>query len=171
MLTACLIVKDEERMLGACLESVRDAVDEIVVYDTGSSDRTVQVAREAGATVVEGEWQDSFAIARNAALAHAKGEWVLSIDADERLQADPDALRAQLADPESDIEAYLVRDREPPWTGESPIRPYGDQGFPAAGVDMAAPAARTGRRGGRPRPPPQDRLPLGGASDPPRLHR
>ena len=108
LLTACLIVKNEEQMLGACLESVRDAVDEIVVYDTGSNDRTVQIAREAGATVVEGEWEDSFAAARNAALRHATGEWVLSIDADERLQTHPDVLRAQLADPDSEIEAYLV---------------------------------------------------------------
>ena len=58
VLTACLIVKDEEQMLGACLESVRDAVDEIVVYDTGSSDRTVEVARHAGATVVEGRLEE-----------------------------------------------------------------------------------------------------------------
>ncbi len=108
LVTACLIVKNEEQMLGACLESVRDAVDEIVVYDTGSNDRTVQIAREAGATVVEGEWEDSFAAARNAALLHATGEWVLSIDADERLQTHPDVLRAQLADPPSDVEAYLV---------------------------------------------------------------
>ena len=108
VLTACLIVKDEEQMLGACLESVRDAVDEIVVYDTGSSDGTMQIAREAGATVIEGAWNDSFADARNAALAHATGEWVLSIDGDERLQADPHSLRAQLADPAADVEAYLV---------------------------------------------------------------
>ena len=108
LLTACLIVKNEEQMLAACLESVRDAVDEIVVYDTGSNDRTVQIAREAGAKVVEGEWEDSFAVARNAALRHATGEWVLSIDADERLQTDPDVLRAQLADPHSEVEAYLV---------------------------------------------------------------
>jgi GT2 family glycosyltransferase len=108
LVTACLIVKDEEQMLPACLESVRDAVDEIVVYDTGSSDRTVEIARQAGAIVVEGEWQDSFAVARNAALLHATGEWVLSIDADERLQTDPDVLRAQLSQPDSDIEAFLV---------------------------------------------------------------
>ena len=108
LVTACLIVKNEEQMLGGCLESVRDAVDEIVVYDTGSNDRTVQIAREAGATVVQGEWEDSFAVARNAALRHATGEWVLSIDADERLQTHPDVLRAQLAVPHSDVEAYLV---------------------------------------------------------------
>ena len=108
LVSACLIVKDEEAMLSACLESVRDVVDEIVVYDTGSSDRTLEIARAAGATVVEGEWADSFAIARNAALGHATGEWVLSIDADERLQTDPSLLRAHLADPRSDVEAYLV---------------------------------------------------------------
>jgi GT2 family glycosyltransferase/tetratricopeptide (TPR) repeat protein len=108
LVTACLIVKNEEQMLGACLESVRDAVDEIVVYDTGSIDRTVQIARDAGATVVEGKWEDSFAAARNAALLHATGEWVLSIDADERLQTHPDVLRAQLTAPHSDVEAYLV---------------------------------------------------------------
>ena len=106
--TACLIVKDEEQMLPACLESVRDAVDEIVVYDTGSNDRTVPIARAAGARVIEGTWEDSFAQARNAALGHARGEWILSIDADERLQADPEVLRAQLSDPGSDVEAYLV---------------------------------------------------------------
>ncbi len=108
LVSACLIVKDEEQMLAACLESVRDAVDEIVVYDTGSSDGTVAIARAAGATVVEGRWEASFSTARNAALQHATGEWVLSIDADERLQARPDQLRAQLADPESEIEAYLT---------------------------------------------------------------
>jgi glycosyltransferase involved in cell wall biosynthesis len=108
LVTACLIVKDEEQMLSACLESVRDAVDEIVVYDTGSGDRTMEIARQAGATVIEGQWEDSFAVARNAALMHATGEWVLSIDADERLQADPDVFRAQLSQPSSDVEAYLV---------------------------------------------------------------
>jgi GT2 family glycosyltransferase/tetratricopeptide (TPR) repeat protein len=108
LVTACLIVKNEEQMLPACLESVRDAVDEIVVYDTGSDDATVEIARAAGATVVLGQWEDSFSAARNAALAFATGEWVLSIDADERLQTDPDVLRAQLSDPLADVEAYLV---------------------------------------------------------------
>ena len=108
LVSACLIVKNEEQMLAACLESVRDVVDEVVVYDTGSSDATVQIARDSGATVVEGLWEDSFAAARNAALAYATGEWVLSIDADERLQTHPGLLRAQLADPRADVEAYLV---------------------------------------------------------------
>ncbi len=108
LLSACLIVKDEEQLLPACLESLRDVVDEVVVYDTGSSDRTVELAREAGAQVVEGVWEDSFAVARNAALAEASGEWVLSIDADETLLSDPVALRTQLADPRSVVEAFLT---------------------------------------------------------------
>ena len=108
LLSACLIVKDEERMLKACLESIADVADEIVVYDTGSSDRTVEIARAAGARVIEGYWDDSFARARNAALEQARGEWVLSIDADENFLADPETLRAMLADRRSDLEAYLV---------------------------------------------------------------
>ncbi len=108
LLSACLIVKDEERMLPACLESVRDVVDEIIVYDTGSSDRTVELARAAGAQVFEGVWEDSFAIARNSALEHARGEWVLSIDADETLLANPSGLRSQLSDQRSGLEAFLV---------------------------------------------------------------
>ncbi len=108
LLSACLIVKDEERMLPACLESLSDVVDEVVVYDTGSSDDTVRIARAAGARVVEGTWEDSFATARNAALGMATGRWVLSIDADETLLANPAAMRDQLARTPSGIEAYLV---------------------------------------------------------------
>ncbi len=108
LVTACLVVKDEEAMLAASLDSIRELAGEVVIYDTGSSDATVEIARAAGAQVVEGHWEDSFARARNAALEYATGEWVLSIDADERLQADPEAVRGQLLDPGSDVEAYLI---------------------------------------------------------------
>ncbi len=84
-LTLCLIARDEERMLPDCLRSVRGVVDEIVVVDTGSRDRTRAIALAAGARVVEHPWQDSFAAARNAALPAAKGDWLLILDADERL--------------------------------------------------------------------------------------
>jgi GT2 family glycosyltransferase/tetratricopeptide (TPR) repeat protein len=108
LVSACLIVKDEEDMLSECLDSLRDLVNEIVVYDTGSSDATVHVARAGGARVILGSWEDSFARARNAALAHAGGEWVLSIDADERLRADPEAVHRQILEAGVDVEAYLV---------------------------------------------------------------
>ena len=96
LLSACMIVKDEEDNLPSCLASLEGLVDEVVVYDTGSTDRTVGLARSAGATVVEGYWDDDFARARNAALAHCRGRWVLHVDADEVLEADPEALRALL---------------------------------------------------------------------------
>ena len=108
LISVCLIVKDEERMLPSCLESIADLADEVVVYDTGSTDRTIDIARSAGARVIEGYWDESFGRARNAALAQARGDWVLSLDADETLLADPASLRTLLSDRRSDVEAYLV---------------------------------------------------------------
>lgn len=85
LLSLCLIARDEEEMLPACLASVRGVADEIVLVDTGSKDRTVALAREAGARVLEHRWNDDFAAPRNLAAAHATGEWLLVLDADERL--------------------------------------------------------------------------------------
>lgn len=82
-LSAALIVRDEAVRISACLDSVLPLVDEIVVYDTGSGDDTRERAAAAGAIVIEGYWDDDFARARNAALAHCSGDWVLSADADE----------------------------------------------------------------------------------------
>lgn len=84
LLSACLIVKDEESVLPECFESLHRLVDEVVVYDTGSTDGTLDICRRAGAQVYEGYWDDDFSRARNAALAECHGEWVLWIDADER---------------------------------------------------------------------------------------
>jgi len=97
LLAACLIVKDGAGTLARCLDSVAGFVDEILVYDTGSTDGTQQVAREYGARVVEGYWNDDFARARNDALAAVTADWVLSIDADECLSGDAGALRTMLA--------------------------------------------------------------------------
>ena len=91
-ISLCLIARDEERLIRGALESVHGVVDEMIVVDTGSTDRTRQVAEAAGALVVEHFWQDDFSAARNAALAHVTGDWVLVLDADERLA--PGALTA-----------------------------------------------------------------------------
>jgi len=96
LISACLIVRDEEVHLPRCLASLRDVADGIVVHDTGSTDRTVESARRHGATVIEGRWEDDFGAARNIALAACRGEWILHVDADEELVADPAALRAAL---------------------------------------------------------------------------
>jgi glycosyltransferase involved in cell wall biosynthesis len=84
-LTAALIVKDEERVLDACLASLATVVDEIVIVDTGSRDRSREIARAHGARVIDYQWTGDFAAARNAGLEAARGRWILYIDADERL--------------------------------------------------------------------------------------
>jgi glycosyltransferase involved in cell wall biosynthesis/tetratricopeptide (TPR) repeat protein len=87
-LSVCLIVKNEEKFLGQCLKSVRDLASQIVVVDTGSTDRTVAIAKEYGAEVYSFAWCDDFSAARNAALEHVTGDWVLVLDADEELSAE-----------------------------------------------------------------------------------
>jgi tetratricopeptide (TPR) repeat protein len=99
-LSAPLIVRNEERFLPGCLRSIRDLVDEIVVVDTGSTDRTREIARDFGGRVVEVPWEDDFAAARNAALDLARGDWILYVDADERVRpCDAARVRAQLEEP------------------------------------------------------------------------
>lgn len=79
----CMIVKNESRALGRCLQSAKDWVGEMVVVDTGSTDETVAIALAAGARVSHFPWCDDFSAARNAALDLATREWVLVLDADE----------------------------------------------------------------------------------------
>ncbi len=105
---AALIVRNEEAHLGPCLDSVHTLVDEIIVVDTGSTDRTRDVARDHGAVLVEEPWRDDFAHARNTALSVATGDWILYIDADERLEVQDD-LHPWLDDPE--VVAARVRFR------------------------------------------------------------
>lgn len=112
--SACLIVKDAEATLPCCLESIRDLVQEIVVVDTGSRDGTAARAGVLGARVYHFPWTDDFASARNEALCHATGRWVLSLDADEYLD---EANRAKFRDlienlPKDDA-AYVLTMRSP----------------------------------------------------------
>lgn len=98
LLVAGLIVRDEEDVLADCLASLDGLVDRVVVCDTGSVDDTVAIARAAGATVIEREWRDDFAWARNEVLAEiGDAHFVLSIDADEVVTADVETVRRLLA--------------------------------------------------------------------------
>jgi tetratricopeptide (TPR) repeat protein len=84
----CMIVKDEEEMLGKCLAAVAPAVDEIVIVDTGSTDRTIEIAKRYGAKVIEQAWTGSFSEARNISFEHATTDWIVYLDADEILVAE-----------------------------------------------------------------------------------
>jgi glycosyltransferase involved in cell wall biosynthesis len=84
-ISLCMIVKDEEQNLPQCLESVRGVVDEIVILDTGSSDATVKIASEYGAITLYRKWNENFGDMRNHALKHTSCDWILHLDADERL--------------------------------------------------------------------------------------
>ncbi|MFH1278940.1 MAG: glycosyltransferase [Candidatus Eisenbacteria bacterium] len=110
-LSVCLIVRNEEERLPGALESVRSAADEIVVVDTGSEDRTIEIARGAGGVVIERPWTGDFSAARNEGLGAAGGDWVLSLDADERLGAGQEKTLRRLLEGEAD--AWFVRIRSP----------------------------------------------------------
>jgi glycosyltransferase involved in cell wall biosynthesis len=102
LLSVCLIVKNEERLLPDCLKSIADCADQIVVVDTGSSDRTVEIAGSFGAQVYHYRWKDDFAAARNESIQYAFGKWILWLDADERLVPESQTLLKNLtasADP------------------------------------------------------------------------
>jgi tetratricopeptide (TPR) repeat protein len=84
-LSLCMIVKDEEVALPKCLGSVKDVVDQIIVLDTGSTDKTPDIAKQFSAEVHHFEWCNDFSAARNDALQYVTGDWVLVLDADETL--------------------------------------------------------------------------------------
>ena len=99
LLSAALIVRDEENVLAECLESLQGLADEIVVVDTGSVDASVEIARAHGAEVLHTQWRDDFSAARNLGLDRVRGQWVLYIDADERVRPlARERLESRLAD-------------------------------------------------------------------------
>jgi len=95
-----MIARDEERFLEQCLKSVEGVADEIILVDTGSSDRTVGIAERYGAKVSHFPWGDDFAAARNQAVERATGEWMLVLDPDERLAEGGPAIREAIAQPD-----------------------------------------------------------------------
>jgi tetratricopeptide (TPR) repeat protein len=102
-----MIVKNAARDLSDCLASVTGVVNEMVIADTGSTDNTAEIARDAGAKVICVAWENDFSQARNAPLAMVSADWVLSLDADERLDPDaPAVLPALVA--RKDVAGYQV---------------------------------------------------------------
>jgi len=135
-LSLCMIVRDEAFFLADCLAMARPHVDEIVVVDTGSTDSTRQIAEGEADRVLDFAWIGDFSAARNHALAHASGDWILVLDADERIApgAYP-ALRAATGDDAIDGYYLTTRNytekRSDGWHPVSPSDPMarGHSGF------------------------------------------
>lgn len=111
LISGCLITRDEEHCLSDALTSLSPFVDELVVFDTGSTDRTIEIALSFGARVISGEWRNDFAWARNQALARCRGRWIIWIDADEMLRGSPKKVREHLAHEAHEVEALSIRIR------------------------------------------------------------
>jgi glycosyltransferase involved in cell wall biosynthesis len=107
-LSCCIIARDEESNISGCLTSVSFAQERLVVVDSRSSDATADIARELGARVLEHPYQGNIE-QKNFALAQAKGEWILSLDADERItESLAREIRALLAAPPAGVDGYEI---------------------------------------------------------------
>ncbi|QQR81141.1 MAG: glycosyltransferase [Deltaproteobacteria bacterium] len=108
-LSLCMIMKNEERWIAQCLKSVQGLVDEIVIVDTGSTDRSIEIAKSFGAKVYEHAWEDDFSKSRNRSLDYATGEWILVLDADEVIaESEKESLKQLIKNPPAPI-IYLIQ--------------------------------------------------------------
>ncbi|MCC6685432.1 MAG: glycosyltransferase [Fimbriimonadaceae bacterium] len=111
-ISLCMIVRDEEQNIRACLESVKPFVREMLVLDTGSKDTTPEIAEQCGAIVRSIDWPDSFAKARTESMRDAKGKWILWVDADDTmpLTSGETIMNAVLSAPE-EVMGFIVKVR------------------------------------------------------------
>ncbi len=109
-LSVCFIAKNEEKWIGECIDHLKSIVSEFIVVDTGSTDRTMDIAREKGARVSSIKWENDFSKARNASLEKATGRWILIIDPDERI-ADLDLPKIVELTKDSQVMAYSFMTR------------------------------------------------------------
>ena len=109
LLSLCMIVKNEEKMLADCLESVKNVVDEIIIVDTGSTDKTLEIANKYGAKIYYFDWIDDFSEARNESIKHSTSQWILYLDADERLTPESqNAIRMLINTANEEVGAYYI---------------------------------------------------------------
>ncbi len=163
-LSVAMIVRNEQELLAESIESVRSIADEIVVLDTGSTDQTLAVARRLGAVTVEMPWSDDFSAARNRCLTQVTGDWILWLDAGERLdehsatllrefiheEADPGKVYALLvqvpaADPAASgeqIAGLRLMPNDPQLRFEGRVRETLEPSIEAAGLEIDALAGR-----------------------------
>jgi glycosyltransferase involved in cell wall biosynthesis len=136
-LAVSMIIKDAEKHLMECLSSVREVADEIIVADTGSTDASIAIAQSAGVRVIQIPWENDFSKARNLSLFQVTADWVLMIDADERL--DPNAVSVlpvlmaddSIAGYQVTIRNYILSLNQKLWLG--PAKPN-DSGYAPANI-------------------------------------
>jgi predicted Zn-dependent protease len=116
-LSLCMIVRNEEQLLPGCLESVRGVVQELVVVDTGSTDRTPEIVRAHQGLLLRHAWREDFSAARNDSLKAATGDWILWLDADERLRPKEHGRLRRLIEGNASEDVFLVPIRSETPTG------------------------------------------------------
>lgn len=108
-LSVCMIVKNEEKNIGRCLESVKEIADEIIVVDTGSTDNTINIAKTYGAKITFHKWNNDFSDARNVSLNQATKNWILFLDADEEINKEEGLKLKNILKMNPHLEAFYLR--------------------------------------------------------------
>ena len=110
-ISVCMIVKNEEKWLEQCLNSIKNLADEIIIVDTGSSDKTKEIAKKFTDKVFDYEWKNDFSDARNFAISKANSDWILSLDADESISSiDFGKIKEITENPEANAYHFIWRD-------------------------------------------------------------
>lgn len=117
-ISLCMIAKNEEEYLEQCLNSVKEIADEIIIVDTGSTDKTKETAKKFNSKIYDFKWSDDFSAARNKSLKHATKDWILVLDADEALDKEGvKTIKEIIEDKETD--AFLLLQKS--YTNEASV--------------------------------------------------
>jgi glycosyltransferase involved in cell wall biosynthesis len=138
-LSVCMIVKNEEQHLAYCLNSLSPVADEMIVVDTGSTDKTKEIAEAFGAQIYDFEWTNDFAVARNHSLSQAHGDWILVMDADEVISFQDYAKLKRLISKNIVTRNYVNTTAGDGWTGNDNTYIYEQAGrgwFPSGKVRL-----------------------------------
>lgn len=123
LVSACIIVKNEAHFLQEMINSIADAVDEIIIVDTGSTDDTMEIAKQNEVKIYYHPWNKNFSEVRNYAISKASGKWILSIDADEELET-PLALREEIINSDENTGCLLVETLSPGLGNQGSFKAY-----------------------------------------------
>lgn len=122
-LSLCIITKNDEAFFPGCLKDMEGAVDEMIVVDLGSDDRTPELARQVGASVYQPVWKDDFSQIKNFCMDHAAGRWVLFLQADEVISPDQlKELKLLLQNPAAEGYLFDVEDQQEGKGISSPVQ-------------------------------------------------